>query len=156
MYLEIFLADFAVFRAFLGISRDFAEIPEFHGSATTRNIRSPDKMFYVRGFHSETNTDPWVFALCYFYEMPFFIFDLLSWTPFAAPAIPVSEEAGETIWCAMNTVSTCRSKFNFFNYLVIFRHYLTGNGKVSCILATICDWFPKNILYIIHYKQGFW
>ena len=41
MYLEIFLADFAVFRVFLGISRDFAEIPEFRGSATTRNIRSP-------------------------------------------------------------------------------------------------------------------
>ena len=40
-------------------------------------------------------------------------------------------------------VSTCRSKFNFFNYLVIFRHYLTGNGKVSCILATISDWFPN-------------
>ena len=28
MYLEIFLADFAVFRVFLGISRDFAEIPD--------------------------------------------------------------------------------------------------------------------------------
>ena len=41
MYLEIFLADFAVFRVFLGISRDFAEIPEFRGSATARNIRSP-------------------------------------------------------------------------------------------------------------------
>ena len=41
MYLEIFLADFAVFRVFLGISRDFAEIPEFRGSATERNIRSP-------------------------------------------------------------------------------------------------------------------
>ena len=40
-------------------------------------------------------------------------------------------------------VSTCRSKFNFFNYLVIFRRYLTGNGKVSCILATISDWFPN-------------
>ena len=42
MYLEIFLADFAVFRVFWGISRDFAEIPEFRGSATARNIRSPD------------------------------------------------------------------------------------------------------------------
>ena len=41
MYLEIFLADFAVFRVFLGISWDFAEIPEFRGSATVRNIRSP-------------------------------------------------------------------------------------------------------------------
>ena len=26
---------------FLGILRDFAEIPEFRGSATARNIRSP-------------------------------------------------------------------------------------------------------------------
>ena len=26
---------------FLGISRDFAEMPEFRGSATARNIRSP-------------------------------------------------------------------------------------------------------------------
>ena len=42
MYLEIFLADFAVFRVFWGISRDFAEIPEFRGSATARIIRSPD------------------------------------------------------------------------------------------------------------------
>ena len=42
MYLEIFLADFAVFRVFWGISRDFAESPEFRGSATARNIRSPD------------------------------------------------------------------------------------------------------------------
>ena len=33
--------DFAVFRVFWGISRDFAEIPEFRGSATARNIRSP-------------------------------------------------------------------------------------------------------------------
>ena len=41
MYLEIFPADFAVFRVFLGISRDFAEIPEFRGSVTARNIRSP-------------------------------------------------------------------------------------------------------------------
>ena len=41
MYLEIFLADFAVFRVFFGILRDFVEIPEFRGSATARNIRSP-------------------------------------------------------------------------------------------------------------------
>ena len=31
----------------------------------------------------------------------------------------------------------------FFYYLVIFRHYFTGNGKVSCILATISNWFPN-------------
>ena len=42
MYLEIFLADFAVFHVFWGISQDFAEIPEFRGSATARNIRSPE------------------------------------------------------------------------------------------------------------------
>ena len=39
MYLEIFLAYFAVFLVVLGISWDFAEIPEFRGSATARNIR---------------------------------------------------------------------------------------------------------------------
>ena len=41
MYLEKFLAGFAVFRVFLGISRDFVEIPEFRRSATARNIRNP-------------------------------------------------------------------------------------------------------------------
>ena len=45
MYLEIFVADFAVFRVFLGISQDFTEIPEFRGSATARNIRSPESWY---------------------------------------------------------------------------------------------------------------
>ena len=50
MYLEIFLADFVVFRVFWGISRDFAEIPEFRGSATARNIRSPEEMIIFNLF----------------------------------------------------------------------------------------------------------
>ena len=41
MYLEIFLADFAAFCVFWGISRDFAGMPEFRWSATARNIRRP-------------------------------------------------------------------------------------------------------------------
>ena len=49
MYLEIFLADFAVFRVFLGISRDFAEIPEFRGSAAARNIRNPCLINGIKG-----------------------------------------------------------------------------------------------------------
>ena len=48
MYLEIFLADFAVFRVFWGISRDFAEMSEFRGSATARNIRSPEYFSVVK------------------------------------------------------------------------------------------------------------
>ena len=48
MYLEIFLADFAVFHVFLGISLDFAEIPEFRGSATARNIRSLSRMVVIQ------------------------------------------------------------------------------------------------------------
>ena len=48
MYLDLFLADFAVFQVFFGISRDFAKIPEFRGSATTRNIRSPAYVIVVR------------------------------------------------------------------------------------------------------------
>ena len=43
MYLDLFLADFMVFRVFLGISWDFAEIPEFRRSATAQNIRSPEQ-----------------------------------------------------------------------------------------------------------------
>ena len=41
VYLVEFLANFAVFHVFLSISRDFADIPEFRGSATARNFRSP-------------------------------------------------------------------------------------------------------------------
>ena len=51
MYLEIFLGNFAVFRVFLGISRDFAEIPEFRGSATAQNIRSP--VFTLPGHYQQ-------------------------------------------------------------------------------------------------------
>ena len=47
MHLEIFLADFAVLRVFLEISRDFAEKPEFRGSATARNIRSPVSFIFA-------------------------------------------------------------------------------------------------------------
>ena len=36
----------------------------------------------------------------------------------------------------------CQNTFNFFDSLVIFGHYFTGNGKVSCILAT--DRFPNK------------
>ena len=41
MYLIRFLPTFAAFCVFLWISRDFADLPQFRGSATTRNIRSP-------------------------------------------------------------------------------------------------------------------
>jgi len=43
MYLIRFLPNFAVFFMFLWILRDFTDLPEFHGSMTTRNIRSPDE-----------------------------------------------------------------------------------------------------------------
>ena len=99
----------------------------------------------------------WVLAyfplLLQFFELPFFIFDLLFSAPFATNAmldpgpynhiartsLRPGEEFTETIWRAANMVSTCRNTFNFFDSLVIFRHYLTGNGKVSRILATISD-----------------
>ena len=41
MYLVRFLANFAGFRVFWSISRDFADLVEIRGSATARNIRSP-------------------------------------------------------------------------------------------------------------------
>ena len=38
-------------------------------------------------------------------------------------------------------------KYNFFfDSLATFEHYFAGNGKVSCILATISDWFPNKRL----------
>ena len=52
MYLEIFLADFAVFRVFWGISRDFAGFPEFRRSATAQNIRSPVYEYQVNKIFS--------------------------------------------------------------------------------------------------------
>ena len=47
MYLVRFLANFAGFRVFWWISRDFADLVEIHGSATVRNIRSPAKLSSV-------------------------------------------------------------------------------------------------------------
>ena len=41
IYLIRFLPNFTVFCVFLWISRDFAALPKFRGSATARNIRSP-------------------------------------------------------------------------------------------------------------------
>ena len=54
------------------------------------------------------------------------------------------EEATEKIWHAVNIVSMCQNTFNFFDSLLIFRHYFTGSGKVSCILATISDQSPNK------------
>ena len=52
MYLIRFLPNFAVFCVFLWISRDFVDLPEFRGSATVRNIRSPDKVTIKGVFRS--------------------------------------------------------------------------------------------------------
>ena len=46
MYLIRFLPNFAVFFVFLWISRDFMDLPEFRGSATAWNIRSPGMWRY--------------------------------------------------------------------------------------------------------------
>ena len=85
MYLEIFLADFVVFRVFLGISLDFTEIREFCGSATTRNIRSPVytipgtlKWFWwdwrLRLYRAVTKlVKVWVFILVLFFFFLFFV-----------------------------------------------------------------------------------
>ena len=62
MYLDLFLADFVVFRVFGGISRDFEEIPEYRGSATAQNIRSPD-------YYQRLERGSWSFQLL-FHENP--------------------------------------------------------------------------------------
>ena len=50
---------------------------------------------------------------------------------------------GRSRWNNMACHERSINEIHFFDYLVIFRHYFTGDGKVSCILATISDWFPK-------------
>ena len=55
----------------------------------------------------------------------------------------VMEGDAETVWCAVNAVSMCRNTFDFIQIFVIFRHYFTGDVKVSCILSTISDLFPN-------------
>ena len=52
MYLIRFLPNFVVFFVFLWISLDFADLPEFHGSSTVRNIRSPVYWWSI-SLHSE-------------------------------------------------------------------------------------------------------
>ena len=80
--------------------------------------------------------------------MPFaanyFVANESTWR-WSGPAIPASEEAAETIWRTVNAVSTCCNTFNFFDYLVIFRYYFTGDGKVSCILTTAVP-YPIDFL----------
>ena len=51
----------------------------------------------------------------------------------ARTSLRLGEEAAETIWRAVNMVSMCQNTFNFF------RHYFTGNRKVSCILFISCN-----------------
>ena len=51
----------SIWKYFWQISRYFAEIPEFHGSTTTRNIRSPDLLMSFSKtrmllFHSTKNS----------------------------------------------------------------------------------------------------
>ena len=55
-YLIRFLPNFAVFFMFLWIAQDFADLPEFCGSTTARNIRSPDlckfgELFWQQSCH---------------------------------------------------------------------------------------------------------
>ena len=52
IYLVRFLANFAGFRVFWWISRDFADLVEIRGSATARNIRSP--VYYLVTWGNES------------------------------------------------------------------------------------------------------
>ena len=64
MYLIRFLPNFTVFCVFLWISRDLADLPEFRGSTTARNIRSPVTIglvlskHYPEAFEADQNHKP--------------------------------------------------------------------------------------------------
>ena len=79
-------------------------------------------------------------------ELQFFIFDLLSSMAFVVDTFADSDEVRlrSQFWkkpLKQHGV-LCQNTFNFFKYLVIIRHYFTGNRRLSCILATISDGFP--------------
>ena len=57
----------------------------------------------------------------------------------ARTSLRPGEEAAETIWRTVNIDQCVEINSIFFDSLVTFRHYFTGNGKVSCILPTISD-----------------
>ena len=47
-------------------------------------------------------------------------------------------------------------KHNFYDFLVIYRVYFSGERKVSCLLATRFKWFPYIKPYIKRLKQKLW
>ena len=119
------------------------------------------KTFYICGFHCETSTGLCIYpfatsilwtAVLYFrlpFLNPFPADKCHAWPrPLydqnARTSIWPGKEAAETIWRTVNIVSMCQSTFNFLDSLVIFRHNFTGNGMVSCILATTSNWFPNK------------
>jgi len=66
----------------------------------------------------------------------------------SAPAIPVSEEAAETIWHAVNTVSTCQNTLNFAGLEIatdmvanVTKTYKLAT-KHSSVVATLATMFP--------------
>ena len=54
------------------------------------------------------------------------------------------EEAAEKIWRTVNYRCVEIHLLISLRSLAIFRYYFTGNRKVSCLLATISNWFPKQ------------
>ena len=122
------------------------------------------KTFQDCGFHCETNTGPCVFSLCYFnslnchslistfssqhhcnafcrWQTP-----CLAQTPTQTHCLYQSPTRRKSCWNNMvghkHIIDVL--KYNFFDSLVTFRYYSTGNRKVSCILATISNWFPNK------------
>ena len=115
------------------------------------------KTFSVRGFHCETNTGPCIFSLCYFNSSNCCsLFSTLSaqrhcnvfchQKRHAWPRPLHKHIAHTSLWNNMaHRERIDVPKYNFFfDSLATFRHYFAGNGKVSCILATISDWFPNK------------
>ena len=123
--------------------------------------------FQVRGVHCETNRGPCVFSLCYFNSSNCrSLFSTFSsqhhCNAFRCRQMPCLAQALPQTHCLYQSLTGRKSrwnnmahrkhsidvsKYNFFDSLVIFIHYFAGNRKVSCILATISNWFPnKKIL----------
>ena len=67
----------------------------------------------------------------------------------SVPTIPVLEKAAETIWRLVK--KNAQIVFNFLNFLVIFSHYLSGDGKVSSLLTARSD--TKVVLWLSYVTE---
>ena len=106
-----------------------------------RTIKCFNSVIFIE---RQTRVDPHVFSLCYFNSLNYRSLFLTCFSQCLLLLTNAMLGPSPYTTTLLIPVSDQEKKLqygNFFNSLVIFRHYFTGNGKVSCILATMSNWF---------------